>query len=609
MNKNSMRHLLLTICLMAMFPLFLLAQDQTKVQLANEYYLQNDTTIALDLYDELAGNPANIPLIHTNYTDLLLRTRNYKEARKYLAKARRLFPDNVYYQVDAGLLEKIMGNEAAAEKIFDNLINSVIYDQFRLSAVSQYFLMKQMPAYSLKAYKQARLASNLSTLYAMEIATIHQVMGNKDLMLDEYISFLSNNPRNINYIKNLLQTILTEEEDLKLLEDRLLRKTQEEPDKPIYSELLIWVNLQRQNFYSAFIQARALDRRTGAEGDRVMEVANIALQNGDYPNAIKMYEYVIQKYSGGVNYMMARRYLIEARELYVKKQYPIDKEAIAALIRDYDSLIFDIGINRYTLESMRSQALLYAFYMDQREKAISILERVIQNNSAGASLIAQSKMDLGDIYILDGQPWESTLLYSQVEKTNKESQLGYEAKLRNARLHYFNGDFSLAQSHLDILKDATSRKISNDAIQLSLLIKDNTFLDSTDVVMQDYATVELLLYQNKDSLARQKLDEMVLAYEKHSISDELHFLKAKLARRAGNYEEAIDLLDKIVNAFDYDILTDDAYFMMAEIYEFDLGDTNKAAEIYRDLLDRFPGSIYVSDARKRFRQHRGDMIN
>lgn len=604
-----MLKIFLTTCIMMTLAITTLAQDQTKVQLANEYYLQNDTAIALQLYDELARNPANIPLIHTNYTDLLIRTRHLKEARKYLDKARKLFPDNIYYQIDAGLLEKIMGSEASAEKIFDNLISDVIYDQFRLNAVAQYFMMKQMPSYALKAYKQSRLASNLSTLYAMEIATIHQVMGNKDLMLDEYISFLSGNPRNINYIKNLLQTILTEEEDLKLLEDRLLIKTQEEPDKSIYSELLIWVNLQRQNFQSAFVQARALDRRTGSDGDRVMEVANIALQNEDFPNAIKMYSYIVEKHSGGVNYMMARRYLIEARERFVKKQYPIDRESIEVLIKEYDSLIFDLGINRYTLESMRNQALLYAFYLGEREKAITILGQVIDNNRSGATLIAQSKMDLGDIYILDGQPWESTLLYSQVEKTNKESQLGYEAKLRNARLHYFNGDFSLAQSHLDILKDATSRKISNDAIQLSLLIKDNTFLDSTDVVMQDYASVELLLYQNRDSEAREKLDSMMIAYEKHSISDELHYLKAKLARRAGDYEEAIGLLDKIVNKFDYDILTDDAYFMMAEIYEFDLKDTNRAAEIYRDLLDRFPGSIYVSDARKRFRQHRGDLIN
>ena len=49
--------------------------------------------------------------------------------------------------------------------------------------------------------------------------------------------------------------------------------------------------------------------------------------------------------------------------------------------------------------------------------------------------------------------------YSQVEKAQKDAPLGYEAKLRNARLSYFNGDFKLAEAHLDIFwKEATSRE-------------------------------------------------------------------------------------------------------------------------------------------------------
>ena len=221
---------------------------------------------------------------------------------------------------------------------------------------------------------------------------------------------------------------------------------------------------------------------------------------------------------------------------------------------------------------------------------------------------AKSKLDLGDIYILTGESWESTLLYSQVEKTNKEQPIGYEAKLKNAKLSYFNGDFELAKAHLDVLREATTREISNDAIDLSLLIHDNTFLDSKDAIMRQYAYIELLLFQNKKNEALDSLDQMLRNYPSHSLVDEIHFLSAKINRQIGSFETAIQNLEKINENFTEDILGDDALFIMAQIYENDLKMKDKAQQIYQDFLTRYPGSVFIAQARKRFRILRGDTI-
>src|SRR5690606_28607822 len=103
---------------------------------------------------------------------------------------------------------------------------------------------------------------------------------------------------------------------------------------------------------------------------------------------------------------------------------------------------------------------------------------IVANPRASLQLKSKAKLDLGDIYLLKGEPWESTLLYSQVEKQQKESPLAYEAKLKNAKLSYFKGDFRLAQDHLNILKEATTREIANDALDLSMRIKENLAYDS-----------------------------------------------------------------------------------------------------------------------------------
>ena len=57
-----------------------------------------------------------------------------------------------------------------------------------------------------------------------------------------------------------------------------------------------------------------------------------------------------------------------------------------------------------------------------------------------------------------------------------------------------------------------------------------------------------------------------------------------------------------------DILADDALFGMAELHEEQLGDPDTAQGLYERLLNEYPGSLYVVEARKRFRRLRGDVL-
>ena len=166
----------------------------------------------------------------------------------------------------------------------------------------------------------------------------------------------------------------------------------------------------------------------------------------------------------------------------------------------------------------------------------------------------------------------------------------------------------MAQEHLDILKNATRREIANDAMDLSILIKNNTILDSTQKALRAYADVDLMLYQNKQIKANKALDSLIEEYEEHPILDELLWLKSRLTKQKGEYEKSIELLTQIVYDMPYGILTDDALFEMAMIYEELIDDKEKAQEYYQQLLTDYPGSIFVAEARKRFRKLRGDFV-
>ena len=584
----------------------LLAQDIQKINLANQYYEQGDLEKSKAVFEELTKRPKNLPQIHARYLQVLYQLGDFETGERYLVKLIKQYPDVIQYKLDLGILYRKNGQDQIADQHIRQTLQNIKVHKFQIISASQYLFNKHEIDLALYGYQLSREQEKDQHLYALELAEIYRRLNMKDEMVGEYLNFASSNPNNINYVKNVLQNLLTEEEDLISLEELLYEKIQKNPNTTLYASLLIWVNLQQQNFYGAFVQARALDKRERGEGERVLKIGKIALDNKDYKNAIKIFNYLTRTYDSGINYELAKRYLIKSREELVKTTFPVDTTEIANLIEDYRNMVIEIGINERTLEAMRSQALLYAFYLDRKDSAIQILTKIIDTPGINQHLIAQAKIDLGDIYLLNGEPWESTLLYSQVEKLQKDQPLGYEAKLRNAKLSYYKGEFELAQSHLDILKLATSREIANNAMALSLLIQDNTVFDSTDHAMQAYAQVELDLFQNKYQTALQKLALMMEQYQGHSLTDEILWLRANILLELGEFTSAMELLSQIVKNYEYDILSDDAYFLMGTIYEDQLQNYSEAMSVYNDFLVRFPGSIYSAEARKRYRALRGD---
>jgi len=593
-----------------LIPAFLVfAQLSKDISLANEYYRNGELEKARVLYEQLIKKDANIALIHNNYFNLLLNSNDFDEATKYINRILKKDPDNIIYNVDKGRIFVRQNAKDKESAFFDDFINRIKENSTMIRIAAQYMINHQLTDYAAKAYLTGRMEAKNPFDFSLELANVYRVTNKTSQMIEEYLNFAHQNPANVRYVKNVLQNILTETEELEELEIYLIQKIQKNPNDNIYSELLIWANLQMKNFYGAFIQARAIDKRQNTNGSETMEVGMIALKNKEYATAIKIFEYIINNYNNSINYPMAKTYVIMAREEHIKNTYPVDTTEIRQLIYDYQSLISEVGINNTTLDALRNKALLHAFYLNEYDSAIDLLQRIIQVPRISSSLKAQCKIDLGDIYILTDQPWESTLLYSQVEKSMKETPVGYEAKLRNAKLNFYKGDFGLAQDHLDILKLATSREIANDAMQLSLLIQINSDMDTVMTALKKYAAVEMLLFRNRKLQALDSLNLLLEAYPSHNIADEVLLTMAEIQIELGQFNQALTSLANILDNFGQDILADDALFLQGKIYEDHLLDTNTAMQIYQDFLKEHPGSLYAAEARKRFRRLRGDFIN
>ncbi len=581
------------------------AQDRQDIQLASEYISKGEKEKALLIFQELVKKNENIPFVHNAYFNLLVDMGKFSEGENYVERLIRK-DDKLSYRLDLGVLYFRSGNLPRADKYFTTIIKTQGDDIYKLKTISDYLGSKNLTDYAVLALKQARAASGSESVYALELANLYRMASKRDQMVEEYLNYVTQTPSNISYIKNIMQILITKPDELESLERLLLDRIQKNQNSEVFADLIIWVNLQQKNFYGAFVQARAYDKRFRKEQSKTLEIAQIALNNQDYENADKSFSFVIKEFANTENELPARLGLIKARESKVRKSYPVNRDSVRYVIDEYKKFKKKFPDNSNGFEATINQASLHAYFLNEMDSAVYYLQGMIANNKVGPSMKSKAKIDLGDIYLLKEEPWEATLLYSQVEKTQRETPQGYEAKLKNAKLSYFKGDFKLAQEHLDILKQATTREIANDAMELSMRIKENITFDTLGTALKEYASIELLMAQNKMDEALQRLSAFSQKSDDKQIKDDVYWLEASLRMKKGEFEKAMALCEKIVTEYGEDILADDAYFMQGEIQEKYVKNKDKAMEIYRDFLTKYPGSVYVAEARKRYRTLRGD---
>lgn len=580
----------------------------SEVDLGREYLKTGDYEKAKTVFQKLARDKDRLPEVYQPYLQTLVQTKDWSEADRFTKRLLRSDEANPLYRAAVGRVLAQQGKAEESEKFFQEAVERAKRTPEQTGQLAMDFYEAGQHDWAVNTYLASRQQLRDDRAHALSLARLYRLLGKSEAMIEEYLRY-GMAEGNREQAQGRMQDELKDEKDLILLEKMLYRKVQEAPGEPYYNEMLVWHLIQQKEFGKAFMQARAMDKRLRLEGQRVVEIGFMAMQNRDFSAAGRVFEYLVKEYPRSANYPVYRRLLINAKEEVVKTTYPVNQHDIRVLIGEYQKMFDELGKNQKTLEALRNTAQLYAFYLNEKDTARIVLEQAVKLATGDQEFVDRCKLDLGDVYLLKSEPWEATLLYSQVEKSEKDSPLGYDAKLRNAKLAYFKGDFELAKETLDILKQATTREIANDAIDLSLLIQDNTGLDSNEAPLRAYASTELLLFQNRTTEALARLDSLFKKYGKDPLADEILYLRANTLLKENRAQEAIEDLEKITKTYAEDILGDDALFLTAKTYQEKLADKEKAMLLFQEILKKYPGSIYGAEARKRFRMLRGDAIN
>lgn len=584
------------------------AQRQVDVDLAEQFFGNGEFEKAIELYEKLFDESPS-DFFYTRLLETYIKAEEFKDAERLVKQQIRKQEYRLDLLVDLGYLESLQGNRNKAEKEYKNAISSLDPDIQQIANLANAFIQREEYDFAEASYLEGRKLLKNDQQFNFELARLYSQRGETQKMLDEYLNILSVNRAYIQSVQNLLLTVLNPDPDGKMreeLREKLLRRIQKQPNEDVYSELLIWLFIQNSDFAGAFIQSKALDRRKGENGQRIYSLAKLSTANEEYDIAEKSYRYLIEKGEKNPYYLSARMDLVDVLKKKVTKSPNYSNEDLLNLEAEYQKTIKDLGRSSFTFPMLIGLAELDAFYLNNSQKAIKSLEEILSMPGLKPMDQAETKLLLGDIMLTEGEIWESSLLYSQVEKSFKYDEPGERAKFKNAKIAFYTGDFKWAQAQLDVLKGSTSKLIANDAMDLSLLITDNTGLDSITEPLEMYAKADLMLIKKQDSAAISLLDSIPIIYPETSLKDDILYKKYKISMKSRNYEKAEFYLEELIANYAWDILGDDAIYHLAKLNEEQFKNTEKAQELYKKLLFDYPASLYVVDARKRFRKLRGD---
>ncbi|MBQ4355838.1 MAG: tetratricopeptide repeat protein [Bacteroidales bacterium] len=613
---------LLAFLLILCATLFASAQNQRsqEEQLGIQYYQNGEYEKAAPMFEKVFNANPN-SYIYYYYYQTLLQLGDFKEAEKVVKKQQKKFPNTQRYKTDLGYVYESAGEQEKANLVYANAIKELPANEHTIRELYNAFLARRQYEYAITTIERGRRLLNNNMLFVNEMTSVYIQTNRTDLVVEEALLLVSDGGQGrIPEVQKIIQKLLSGDEDRQKLRTTLAvlqRKTQENPGNIAYEIILQWAYQLDKNYDDALLLAKAIDRKLKGDGQRVYALAKEANANKSFDAAIAALQYIIEKGESNPYFTNAQFLLLDVKYEKLSSTSPIDKQQASELEKEFARILEVYGLHEGTAEWTRKYAHLLAFYVEKPEEAKALLNQAIAQANRDVKERAQYKVDLADIQLYMGDVWEASLLYSQVDKDLPTDIIGQTAKYKNAKLSFYIGEFEWAKSQLDVLRAATSKLIANDAMYFSLLITDNEeeseedaglFADGAEgnQSLRYYAKADFLLFQNKEEEASQMLDSVLIVDPYGKLADDVYYQKAKIAIKRGDYLGAQQLLDKILSAYSYDLLGDDATYLMAQVYDYYLKDSGQAMGYYQKILTDYPDSLYTIDARKRYRELRGD---
>ena len=589
-----MKKLLLHISLF--FSLVCFSQNE---QLAQYYYDKGDFEKAKISYEELLKSiPQN--------SQYFLRTIDcYQQLQQFDTAEKAIFERfNTYKQgtllVELGYNFQLQKNDAKAQNYYEQALDRIKKNPNEVYGISNSFEKKVLLEYALKSYQTAAtLEPNFNFNY--QVGLLYGQLGNQEMMISTFLDEAFTNPQNSILIQNQLARFMTDEGDSafkEMLRKSLILRTQKNQDI-FWNRYLSWFYVQQKEFEKAFIQEKAIYRRDPESLANIVNLGQLAIEENNPEAAKEILGFVLENTKDLELLIQANAYLITMKiETATEKDFETINAELAGLLKQFE-------ISPFTVSLQLIQAHFVAFNMKNPEEGKTIVKRALEL-PLNEYEKAQAKMELADILLYEEKFNQALLYYSQIELDLKNDIVAHEASLKAAKTSYFKTDFVWALKQFKELKSANTQLIANDALEYFLLINDNTVADSTQTALAAFAKGDFLLYQNRIQEAIIQFQTILQKHKGEEIEAVTLLRLGKIFEKRGDFTLALSQYQAIIDQHSDGIYIDEALYFSAEIYNRQLQLPEKAKPLYEKIIFAHEDSIYFVEARRKYRQLRGD---
>ena len=362
--------------------------------------------------------------------------------------------------------------------------------------------------------------------YNIQLARLYGEQGEIEKMFSNYIDVLGNNPNLLPGVSRIYGQFITDDptNEANVIFRRLLLKKLQEDQNIMYNEMLSWLFVQQKEFQKAFQQEKAIYRRSQEGLGSILRLTVMAREEGHPETALEVLDFIIAE-------APQEELKLQANQLRLNiLQETLPKEKFSEIEAGYNALFDTYGSGLNTLSLYIDYANFLAFKQRKITEARDVLKNFLDRDLQKLQEAAL-KMALADILVLDEKFNQALIYYSQVQNLVENDVIAQMARFKVAKTSYYKGDFEWANIQLDVLKSATSQLIANDAMELSLLISENSLEDSTQNALKKYARADLLAFQERNMNAIEVLDSVLADHKGEKIEDDA------LLKQAGLYEE------------------------------------------------------------------------
>ncbi|MFM7289118.1 MAG: tetratricopeptide repeat protein [Bacteroidota bacterium] len=603
MMKFLLQFSIFLACL-GLIPLQAQPLQPAEIQIGIQHFQKQEYESCLRVFEPFLNDAAWSGTAYAYVYVSRIQLKQFEEAEKLAQRLGRKFKGQVQYEVDRGYAMRLRGKVEEALKVFGELLKDCKGDPNEIAVLAGAFRVRAEWEWAVQVYLQGRSLQANPAAYALELADLAHQSGQRARMVEHYLEHLEDQPQQLEAVQYALQQKLDADE-MDEIRVAVLKRLRMRPDAAALNELLIWYLVQQKDFGGAFQQAKALDMRMNQQGQRVLTLARIAIENEDWKATLPMLDFVVQQSRLPNLQNEARMEILRVKYRLIQAGNGGGRDSLESLATQYQTLLAAGLHSRLRLQASAGYAELLAFDLGRMEEAMDMLEQIIAQGGESQAL-AEIKLLLGDLYVLSEIFWEAALVYGQVERDFSNQPLGHQAKYRNARLSFFQYEFSWAKAQLDVLKASTTTRMANDAMELALTIHDNYDLDTSALPMQGLAMLEQARYRRQLDRAMVLVDSLLDTLRQHPLGDDLWLRKAAVLEQMGRYSEADTAYGSLLSAYADEVLADDALFRRGMLCELRLANKERAMDFYNQLMLKFPDSAYLPEARRKIRRLRGD---